>query len=75
MSFYLIHPKNGKALSQFVGNDKTPNAKQLYFRKNDWYCYSTIEEAQKHKDYIIREANDRVKKVASRLIISPDKWR
>ncbi len=71
MNYFLVN-RAGMALSQFAGNDKTDKAKQIYFRKRDWYTYSSKEEAEKHKAYIMREANDRVKKSVAKLTISTD---
>jgi len=69
MNYFLVNSK-GMALSQFVGNDLTLNAKQLYFRKNDWYAYSTAKEAEKHKSYILQECNEKVKRAALKLTVS-----
>ena len=43
-----MHPTKGKLSSYYPNADKN----QLVYRKNDYYTYSTIEEAQEHLKYI-----------------------
>lgn len=47
--YYLIN-KAGKRLSAFYPNDLKP---KLVYREGDWYCYQTLEEAEKHLNYIL----------------------
>jgi len=68
MNYFLVNPK-GMALSQYNFNDIT-GAKQLRFRKNDWYSYSSIEEAEKYREFIMTRGNVTSKKEAMRLDVS-----
>lgn len=71
MQYFLVNQK-GMALSQFVGNDLTKNARQLRFRQRDWYLYGSPEEAIAHKSYILRECSESTKKMAEKLSVSTE---
>lgn len=46
---FVIVNNLGHELSGFYPNDCQ---NKLAYRKGDYYCYPTIEEAQEHLDYI-----------------------
>jgi hypothetical protein len=71
MGYFLVNQK-GMALSQFVGNDLTRNAKQLRFRQRDWYLYGSPEEAIAHKSYIISRGSEDTKIAAEKLSVSTE---
>ena len=71
MTFYLVNA-SGKALSQIEDGDLTErgSARQLKFRNRDWYSYPSAEEAENHKESIVRRAHEKSKKAARRLVVA-----